>query len=126
MLLTKSQLNKASEKDLAQAADAIKAEITKRASNSQEKLLKELKAVAAKHGTSLEAILAGKQTKAKPAVGAKTPRIKKAAKARAKVAAKYANPADASQTWTGRGRKPLWVVAALDAGQSLESLTIKA
>lgn len=38
--------------------------------------------------------------------------------------AKYANPADASQTWTGRGRKPNWVVAALDAGKSLDDLAI--
>ena len=124
MLLTKSQLNKATEKDLAQAAEAIKAEITKRASNSKEKAMKELKAVAAKHGMSLDALLGGKPVKA--AGGAKAPRAKKAGKVRAKVAAKYANPADASQTWTGRGRKPLWVAAALDAGQSLESLTIKA
>lgn len=40
------------------------------------------------------------------------------------VAPKYANPEDASQTWTGRGRKPLWVVAALDAGKSLDNLAI--
>lgn len=123
MLLTKSQLAKASEKDLAQAAEAIKAEITKRASNNKEKALKELKAVAAKHGISLESLLGGKTAK----TAAKAPRAKKsAAKARAKVAAKYANPADASQTWTGRGRKPLWVADALSAGQSLDSLLIKA
>lgn len=39
-------------------------------------------------------------------------------------APKYANPADASQTWTGRGRRPRWVQAALDAGQSLDDLAI--
>jgi len=27
---------------------------------------------------------------------------------------KYRNPADESQTWTGRGRKPLWVVEFLE------------
>ena len=37
---------------------------------------------------------------------------------------KYANPADPSQTWTGRGRKPKWVNDALSAGKSLESLAI--
>jgi len=30
---------------------------------------------------------------------------------KSKVAAKYANPEDPSQTWTGRGRKPRWVEA---------------
>ncbi len=29
-----------------------------------------------------------------------------------KVAVKYRNPKDASQTWTGRGRRPNWIVAA--------------
>lgn len=39
--------------------------------------------------------------------------------------AKYANPANAAETWTGRGRKPRWVDAALKSGRSLESLLIK-
>ncbi|OAV84564.1 hypothetical protein PTTG_31189, partial [Puccinia triticina 1-1 BBBD Race 1] len=30
---------------------------------------------------------------------------------KARGVAKYANPADRSQTWTGRGRKPNWVIA---------------
>lgn len=42
----------------------------------------------------------------------------------AKGVAKYANPADPSQTWTGRGRKPNWVIEALDSGTSLEDLSI--
>jgi DNA-binding protein H-NS len=47
-----------------------------------------------------------------------------ATKPRKVVAAKYANPSDPSETWSGRGRKPRWVVAALDAGKSLEDLAI--
>lgn len=45
-------------------------------------------------------------------------------KPRGKVAPRYRNPEDASQTWTGRGRKPLWVVAALNRGKSLDDLAI--
>jgi len=45
-------------------------------------------------------------------------------KSRAKAAPKYANPADPSQTWTGRGRHPRWVDAALAAGKSLGDLAI--
>ena len=41
-----------------------------------------------------------------------------------KVAARYRNPADSSQVWTGRGRKPRWVEAALKAGAKLESFAI--
>ncbi|QRZ13107.1 H-NS histone family protein [Paracoccus methylovorus] len=44
--------------------------------------------------------------------------------ARGKVAPKYANPADPSQTWTGRGRKPRWVQEALDSGKKLEAMEI--
>lgn len=125
MLLTKSQLNKASDKDLTQALESIKSEITKRESNSKEKAMKELKAVAAKHGLSLDALLEGKGAKSAGKAG-KTPRAKKvAAKPRGKVAAKYANPADASMTWTGRGRKPIWVAEALAAGKTLADLSIK-
>lgn len=40
------------------------------------------------------------------------------------VAPKYANPDDATQTWTGRGRKPRWVQENLDGGKSLEDLLI--
>ncbi|MGR3270679.1 H-NS histone family protein [Thalassococcus profundi] len=41
-----------------------------------------------------------------------------------KSAPKYANPADRSQTWTGRGRKPNWVLDALNAGKSLDDMKI--
>ncbi|MBD9528113.1 MULTISPECIES: H-NS family nucleoid-associated regulatory protein [Paracoccus] len=44
--------------------------------------------------------------------------------ARGKVAAKYADPANPDATWTGRGRKPRWVVEALDAGKSMADLEI--
>ena len=37
---------------------------------------------------------------------------------------KYRNPSEKSQTWTGRGRKPNWVISALDAGKSLDDLKI--
>ena len=34
----------------------------------------------------------------------------------AKVAPKYRNPADPSQTWSGRGRQPRWFKAAIRKG----------
>jgi DNA-binding protein H-NS len=37
---------------------------------------------------------------------------------------KYANPENPSQTWTGRGRKPGWMVAALKRGLSLDEMKI--
>jgi|SRR5690554_172510 len=41
-----------------------------------------------------------------------------------KVAPKYRNPNNSAETWTGRGRKPLWLQAELDQGRKLESFLI--
>ncbi len=67
----------------------------------------EMDALARQHGYTLEKVLAN------------TP-----VSARKPVAPKYANPEDSDQTWSGRGRKPKWVVDALAKGKSLEDLAI--
>jgi DNA-binding protein H-NS len=41
------------------------------------------------------------------------------------VAAKYVNPDDPSETWTGRGRKPRWLNAKIQEGAKLEKFLIK-
>ena len=41
------------------------------------------------------------------------------------VAPKYRNPADAKQTWSGRGLKPTWLAAAIEAGATLDSFLIE-
>jgi len=48
----------------------------------------------------------------------------KASAPKKKAPPKYRNPEDDSSTWTGRGRKPLWVLAALESGKSLDDLLI--
>ena len=37
---------------------------------------------------------------------------------------KYRNPDNSAETWTGRGRQPKWVAAALASGKSLDDLKI--
>ena len=37
---------------------------------------------------------------------------------------KYANPDNRSETWTGRGRKPNWLVAKLKKGANLADFAI--
>ena len=37
---------------------------------------------------------------------------------------KFANPEDSSQTWTGKGRQPLWYKSAIASGKSEEDLAI--
>ncbi len=38
--------------------------------------------------------------------------------------AKYANPANAKETWTGKGRQPGWFKAAIAAGKSPGDLAL--
>jgi DNA-binding protein H-NS len=72
--------------------------------------LAELEDKAREMGYSLAELLA--------AQGQKTPRRRTVSPAR------YANPANPADTWTGRGRKPGWFIAALSAGRNPEDLAI--
>ena len=68
---------------------------------------------------------AGQPVDASPA-SADAPRRRlfdEAPKGAGKVVAKYRNPADGS-TWSGRGLKPKWLLAALEAGQSQDDYLI--
>lgn len=47
-----------------------------------------------------------------------------AVRKRSPAVAKYANPSDSSETWSGRGRKPRWFVAALTSGKKAEQMAI--
>ncbi len=46
------------------------------------------------------------------------------AKVKTTVKPKYRNPADATQTWTGRGKRPRWFQAALTAGKKESDLLV--
>jgi DNA-binding protein H-NS len=43
---------------------------------------------------------------------------------RGKVAPKYRNPEDPTETWAGRGLKPRWLAAALKSGKKLDDFMI--
>ncbi|UXY15415.1 H-NS histone family protein [Chitiniphilus purpureus] len=87
--------------------------IAERQVSDKKRLLDELQQLAASKGFSLNDVLGvNVSKKAGKAAGTKTGD------------AKYANPADRSQTWTGRGRKPAWVVTHLDQGGSLDDLAL--
>ncbi|WP_065328060.1 H-NS histone family protein [Tritonibacter mobilis] len=92
---------------LAKDIEARKAEVVKQAKHNA---YAEMLAVAEKHGVSFDEVIALHGGKGRKAAG--------------KAPAKYANPADLSQTWSGRGRKPAWVHEALEAGKSIEDLEI--
>lgn len=52
-------------------------------------------------------------------------RPKRASGKRGTVPPKFRNPRDASQTWTGRGKRPRWFQALLDSGQKESDLLIR-
>jgi DNA-binding protein H-NS len=41
-----------------------------------------------------------------------------------KVLPKYSNPLSPSETWSGRGKRPRWLIAALETGHKLDELKI--
>jgi DNA-binding protein H-NS len=109
-----SSLNLDQLKDLLKKIPAeIKRRTEEASSAAREAAIEKLKAIAREHGYSLEELAGAKKTR-KASSGVRKP-----------VAPKYANPSNPSETWTGRGRKPLWVQAALNQGRSLESLLIR-
>lgn len=37
---------------------------------------------------------------------------------------RYMNPENSAETWTGRGRKPIWLVSALEDGHQLSEFEV--
>jgi DNA-binding protein H-NS len=85
-------------------------------SKANDKVIAQIVKMAKDAGVTAEDILAAMgKTKAERKV--RVPRTpKKTVDNRAKVAPKYRNPADENQTWTGRGKSPLWILALKTAG----------
>ena len=61
--------------------------------------------------------------KTKPGTAKKTRKPSKSAGS--KVAPKFRNPANPSQTWAARGQRPKWLVAEIAKGRKLEDFAIK-
>jgi len=51
-------------------------------------------------------------------------RISKASKPKTKLPPTHHDPQNPSNTWTGRGRKPRWLVKALEGGGSIDDFKI--
>jgi DNA-binding protein H-NS len=67
--------------------------------------------IAQETGVSVEELLATGGKKQKKAGGQK-------------VEARYRNPGDNNQTWTGRGRQPKWIADGIAGGKSLDDFRI--
>ena len=102
---------------------ALKAEL-------QAKVLNQITQLAKDSGLTVVDITAAFENK-KPKVSAQTkkatkssPRLKAHTMKGVRLPAKYKNPSNPEQTWTGRGVDPSWVAALREAGQ-LESALIQ-
>lgn len=88
---------------------------------NQDKAIAKIVQLATVNG--INAVQISKALKVGTADKSKTTRAKRRS-ANVKVAPKYRNPADMNQTWTGRGRAPLWAAELQKAGK-LDSALIK-
>lgn len=108
----KFDLKNMSRKDLEKLQSDVEKALEKLRKSDVKKVRAEMEKLAAAHGVSLEEVMDGKTAgKTRKAKGTKsTP--------------KFANPADPSQTWTGRGRQPEWYKAELAKGAAPDSMAI--
>jgi DNA-binding protein H-NS len=90
-------------KDLQQRVEAA---LVERKAEEARDVKEKMQALAEKAGFSLAELFGTRRGKRGPA------------------AIKYRNPKDTSQTWTGRGRKPNWLVAALKKGAKIEQFAV--
>jgi DNA-binding protein H-NS len=100
-------LSKLSIAELRKLQDDIKVQLKKRELADVANARDQIQSIAQRVGISLKELVAtGTRTK----TGA--------------VAARYRNPTNASQQWSGRGRQPKWVKEWIGAGKSIDDLRI--
>jgi DNA-binding protein H-NS len=100
-------LSKLSLDELQTLARDVETEIVTRRETERERVLQQMRELAASIGTTPEELLGP------------------GGKARAgKVEAKYRHPDDPALTWTGRGKRPAWLTEALAAGKTLDDFVI--
>ncbi|TWI64224.1 DNA-binding protein H-NS [Pseudoduganella lurida] len=100
-------LSNLSASDLRNLQEQIKRELKKRESQDLQKAKEEIFAIAQRVGLPLKELINT------------NPRGKGST-----VAARYRNPGDDTQQWTGRGRQPKWVKEWLDSGKAIDDLRI--
>jgi DNA-binding protein H-NS len=106
MTFNLDKMSEAELKDLRHQVDRALATVNSRRRAEARKAAEE---AVAKHGFSLSDFLGGKAEKTK---------------SKSRGEARYRNPADPSQTWSGRGRQPEWMKAALAKGKSKSEFEI--
>lgn len=108
---------------LAQKA-ALEKQIAEFQKEKRGEAIANVKALMAEYGLTAADIVGGaRSAKGAAAPAAPAAPAKKSKAAGRKVAAKYRNPAT-GDTWSGRGLKPRWLVAAMASGKTLADFAI--
>jgi DNA-binding protein H-NS len=97
---------------LAQQLAAIEQQLAAVQSEQRQDAIAKVKALMAENGLTVADL-----------GGVSAARADKPAKAPGKVAAKYRDPASGS-SWSGRGLRPRWLVAAIAAGKTVQEFAI--
>ncbi len=92
--MVRVNVNRMTVKELLDLEAKLKKAIALARERERAKVKREITALAEKRGFTVRELLDGRSE-------------------RKLVAPKYANPDDPSQTWTGRGRRPSWLVAKM-------------
>jgi DNA-binding protein H-NS len=104
-----------SDEEIERFITELEAERKKRGEEKRRALKEQIESMVKEHGISLDELF--------PQAG-KGRNLRKEKRARGEQTVKYRNPADPSQTWTGIGRKPAWLVEALTSGKTLEDFEV--
>ncbi len=118
-------ISKLTVSELEELIKSCSAQIESRKKTKKKELAKTFRELAKSEGLDVSEIVDDSPATTRKRRGKKATAKKARRKKRGKVAPKYRNPANSRETWTGRGRKPAWVVAALDSGKKLQDLAIK-
>lgn len=104
-----TDFNNLSETEIQALIDNAEKALKEKQSSKRKEVIAKIRELAASIGVTVEIVEGDKRVERKTG----------------KVAAKYRNPADASQTWTGRGLAPKWMQDLLAAGRNKSEFEIK-
>lgn len=105
-----TDLNKLSEAELQAVIENAEKALKERQSSKRKEVIAQIKELAASIGATVDIHEGDKKAEKKSS---------------SKVAARYRNPADASQTWSGRGLAPKWMQALTASGRDKSEFEIK-
>ena len=112
-----SDMSQMSLSELKKLKTSVAKEIDKRGNQSKQAILKQVKKLCSEHGLEMGELFPAKE--AKPLQAKKQT---KSTKPKKTIEPVYFHQADPSKTWTGRGRKPEWIVTWVENGGNLEDL----